>query len=421
LDHPDADDLYQGLDDNYELKKDNWSGGHQVVEQLFSRFHDRRLEKAYYNYVTDNLLNKIKRRLFYSGLAVLLGLIWTTQSPLFHYPLFYSLVPALLTWGTCAVLHTMDGAGGWWQGIIHDCWRDVMMAVIIGSYISIIFAEYSFESKIGKPEACPQCRLLWSYAWLLIMFTMTVMNSGLEHSLLHVMFVLFMLWLSFTIATEVRYTSIVQQQQDAESEGGTEGGVCMQYDKHRTLQTQIILQSLGVLIFCVYGARRVGRNIRKEYWTASLARHGIQRRQDIFDGKIELLAIFCNPSRVPGMSGRESLITPLKLMHELMFLLQAMPREHKEILPAASTDEAHDKIISNKARVIQFSGHESGGSGFNSGEYSEYSGFSSGEMGFLFFLVPLCAPRSALHALRSTLCAPRSALNSTQLHTLTFK
>jgi hypothetical protein len=31
------------------------------------------------------------------------------------------------------------------------------------------------------------------------------------------------------------------------------------------------------------------------------------------------------------MTGRQSLITPLKLMHELMFLLQAMPREHKEV------------------------------------------------------------------------------------------
>jgi hypothetical protein len=58
---------------------------------------------------------------------------------------------------------------------------------------------------------------------------------------------------------------------------------------------------------------------------------GIQQRQDIFDGKIELLAIFCNPSRIAGMTGRQSLITPLKLMHELMFLLQAMPREHKEV------------------------------------------------------------------------------------------
>jgi hypothetical protein len=191
LGHPDADDqfvdeLYRGLDDNYELKKDNWSGGHGVVEQFLSRFHDRRIETAYYNYVTDTLLNKIKRRLFYSGLAVLLGLIWTSKSPNFNYPLLYSLVPAILAWGTCALFHAMEGAGGCWREFVHACWRDIMIAVIVGSYASIVSAEYGYESKIAKPEACPQCRLLWSYAWLLIMSAMTVMNSGLEHSLLHV-------------------------------------------------------------------------------------------------------------------------------------------------------------------------------------------------------------------------------------------
>lgn len=129
-----------------------------------------------------------------------------------------------------------------------------------GCFCSILFAELCLDSALGTPADCPQCRVLWGcdppatapvplsqcqapgvacvssagaewrqsggpgtvdsacfapaggrYVWLLMTFAMTVMNSGLEHDLVHTASLLLLLLVLFGGAVATVYGGLVDQ------------------------------------------------------------------------------------------------------------------------------------------------------------------------------------------------------------------